>query len=85
MESKQDILLLIGLGKHAESYEVETCFRRVLTKNKELVKDQIILEFPDSCSKQLIESALIGFQLGSYSIGFYKKKNPGITKTYKWK
>lgn len=76
VESKQDILLLVGLGKHAESYEVETCFRRVLTKNKELVKDQIILEFPDYCSKQLIESALIGFQLGSYSIGFYKKEKP---------
>ncbi|MBN3519617.1 leucyl aminopeptidase family protein [Algoriphagus lutimaris] len=76
LESNQDILLLIGLGKTAESHEVETCFRRVLAKNKDLVKDQIILEFPDSCSKKLIESALIGFQLGSYSIGFYKKDKP---------
>lgn len=73
IESNEVIFLLIGLGKNPELPEIELFYRRILSKNGDLVKNQITLEFPDSCSKELIESALIGFQLGSYSLGFYKK------------
>ncbi|WP_296697733.1 M17 family metallopeptidase [Algoriphagus sp.] len=74
LESEEKVFLLIGLGESPDPWEIEKSFRRVLTKNKELVEKHITLDFHDLCSKNLIENALVGFQLGSYSLGFYKKE-----------
>lgn len=70
------LVLLIGLGKNPEYKVIENSFRRVLSKNPELVEKEVLIDFPNSFSGEQIEAALVGFQLGSYSIGFYKKEKP---------
>lgn len=76
LETDERVILLVGLGEKPDSSTIEKSFRRVLTKNRELVEKKITLDFHDSFSKDQIENALVGFQLGSYSLGFYKKEKP---------
>ncbi|MEN2282522.1 leucyl aminopeptidase family protein [Algoriphagus sp. SE2] len=76
LESEEKVFLLIGLGENPNSWEIEKSFRRILSKNQDLVEKKITLNFHDLISKDLIENALVGFQLGSYSLGFYKKQKP---------
>jgi leucyl aminopeptidase len=73
---ENNLVLLIGLGKNPEYKVIENSFRRVLSKNPELVEKEVLIDFPNSFSGEQIEAALVGFQLGSYSIGFYKKEKP---------
>ncbi|MEB2780604.1 leucyl aminopeptidase family protein [Algoriphagus sp. C2-6-M1] len=71
------LILLIGLGENTDVCSMEKSFRRVLSKNKELVETTVTIDFPDNFPAELIESALIGFQLGAYNIGFFKQKKEG--------
>lgn len=73
---ENNLVLLIGLGKNPEYKSIENAFRRILSKNPELVEKEVLIDFSDSFSGEQIEAALVGFQLGSYSIGFYKKEKP---------
>lgn len=68
------LALLIGLGEKTDSASIEKSFRRVLSKNKDLVQKSIFIDFSEEFSTDLIESALVGLQLGAYSVGFFKKK-----------
>ncbi|MDX5340462.1 MAG: leucyl aminopeptidase family protein, partial [Cyclobacteriaceae bacterium] len=54
----------------------ETSFRRILSKHDKLVEKEAYLDFSSEFSSEQIEAALVGFILGSYSIGFYKKNPP---------
>jgi leucyl aminopeptidase len=72
-ESDGQLILLIGLGKDPEYKTIENSYRRILAKNKDLIGDAVSLEFPANFSAERVEAALVGFQLGSYSVGFYKK------------
>jgi leucyl aminopeptidase len=74
MEIESQMILLIGLGENPEYKTFETAFRRILSKNSELVDSEVLLDFPDTFSAEQIEAALVGFQLGAYSIGFYKRE-----------
>ncbi len=76
LETEDRIILLVGLGENPEPFAVEKSFRRILAKNSELVEKKITLDFHDSFTGDLIENALVGFQLGSYSLGYYKKEKP---------
>ncbi|WP_332910902.1 hypothetical protein [Algoriphagus boritolerans] len=68
------MVLLLGLGEDPDYKTMETSFRRVLAKSSELVEKEVLIDFPDSFSREQIEAALVGFQLGAYSLGFYKKR-----------
>ncbi|REG88658.1 leucyl aminopeptidase family protein [Algoriphagus antarcticus] len=74
LELNGRLILLIGLGEKTDSSSIEKAFRRVLSKNKELVDKSVSIDFSPEFSSELIESALVGFQLGDYNIGFFKQK-----------
>ncbi|WP_232825722.1 leucyl aminopeptidase family protein [Algoriphagus litoralis] len=74
LELDTQVILLLGLGENPEYKTLETTFRRILSKHSDLVEKEVILDFPDTFSTEQIESAIVGFKLGTYSIGFYKKE-----------
>lgn len=74
LETDGQVIFLIGLGDNPEYKFIENSFRRILSKNSDLVAKEVLIDFPDTLSAEEIEAALIGFQLGAYSIGFYKKE-----------
>lgn len=73
-ESDNQLVLLLGLGEKPEYKTIENSFRRVLSKHSFLVEKEVLLDFPSTFSAEQIEAGLVGFQLGGYSIGFYKKE-----------
>jgi leucyl aminopeptidase len=73
-QHKEQLVLLIGLGEKPKLDAVEKTFRRILSKNADLVSDCVLLDFPEDSDANLIESALIGFQLGAYTADFFKKE-----------
>lgn len=74
LEIENQVVLLLGLGEDPDYKTIETSFRRVLAKSSELVEKEVWIDFPDSFSPDQVEAALVGFQLGAYSIGFFKKE-----------
>jgi leucyl aminopeptidase len=74
LEIEDQVILLIGLGENPEYKTFETSFRRILSKNSALVEKEVLLDFTNTFSSEQIEAALVGFKLGAYSIGFYKKE-----------
>lgn len=74
LEIDSQVIFLVGLGENPEYKAFENSFRRILSKNSDLVEKEVLLDFPDTFSAEQIEAALVGFQLGAYSIGFYKKE-----------
>ncbi|WP_339869552.1 leucyl aminopeptidase family protein [uncultured Algoriphagus sp.] len=74
LEINGELFLLIGLGEKTDVSSIEKSFRRILSKNKDLVEKSVTIDFPAEFSSELIESALVGFQLGAYNIGFFKQK-----------
>jgi leucyl aminopeptidase len=74
LQSKGNLILLIGLGKSPEPESIEKSFRRVLSKQPEFIKDVVKIEFSKSFSASQIEVALVGFQLGGYALDFFKRE-----------
>jgi leucyl aminopeptidase len=72
----KQLFLLLGLGIDPTYKEIEIAFRRVLSKHSTLVEKEMVLEFPEDYSEDQIEAAVVGLQLGTYSLGFYKKEAP---------
>lgn len=70
------VILLLGLGENPDYKTIENCFRRVLSKHASLIEKEVVLDFPSNMESSQVEAALVGFQLGAYSIGFYKKERP---------
>ena len=73
---EKQLVLLLGLGENPSYKEIETVFRRILSKHSNLIEKEIALDFPSELSSDQVEAALVGFILGGYSIGFYKKNPP---------
>ncbi|GAA0879945.1 leucyl aminopeptidase [Algoriphagus jejuensis] len=73
-ESKDHLVLLVGLGDNPEYKTLENSYRRILAKQASLAENGIFLDFPDTFTSAQLEAAVVGFQLGAYSIGFYKKE-----------
>lgn len=76
VETDGQVILLVGLGDNPEYKTIENSFRRILSKSPDLVGKEVLIEFPDTFLAEQIEAALVGFQLGGYSVGFYKKEKP---------
>lgn len=72
----QQLVLLIGLGEDPDLKTVENSFRRIISQHRKLAEKGLIIHFPGSFANNLIESALVGLQLGEYHLGFYKKEQP---------
>lgn len=70
------VILLLGLGENPDYKTIENSFRRVLSKHASLVEKEVVLDLPSNMESSQVEAALVGFQLGAYSIGFYKKEKP---------
>ncbi|MBC6365312.1 M17 family metallopeptidase [Algoriphagus sp. AK58] len=75
-QAEGQLVLLLGLGESPEYKSIENSFRRVLSKHSSLIEKEVLLDFPAGMDASQIEAALVGFQLGAYSIGFYKKEKP---------
>lgn len=71
---EDQLVLLVGLGENPEITEVEKSFRRILSKNSGLVKENITIDFSDDFSAVQVENALVGLQLGGYNLGIHKNK-----------
>ncbi|MBN3584640.1 leucyl aminopeptidase family protein [Algoriphagus aestuarii] len=74
LESEDQTFLLIGLGKNPSYSDISHSFRRILSKNSEWVESGIKIDFADEFSSEMAESALVGLQLGTYSLAFFKKE-----------
>lgn len=75
-DSHGQVILLLGLGENPDYKTIENSFRRVLSKHSSLVEKEVVLDLPSKMESSQVEAALVGFQLGAYSIGFYKKEKP---------
>lgn len=73
LEHEQALILLVGLGKSPESELIEKSFRRILANQTELITDAVKIDFANKFTSNQIEAALVGFQLGGYSLDFFKK------------
>ena len=76
LQIEKQLVLLIGLGENPTYKEIETSFRRILSKHTNLIEKEVFLDFPSEFAYEQAEAALVGFILGGYSIGFYKKNPP---------
>ena len=74
LEINGRLVILIGLGEKTEVSSIGKSFRRILSKNAALLGKTVTVDFSEDFPAELIEGALIGFQLGAYSIGFFKQK-----------
>jgi leucyl aminopeptidase len=74
LEIDSQVIFLLGLGEKPDYKVLENSFRRILSKNSDLVEKDVLIDFHDTFSAEQLEAALIGFRLGAYSIGFYKKE-----------
>lgn len=74
LESAGHLFLLVGLGEKPDYKSVETSFRKILSKNGQIISDQLILELGQTLTKELLEAALVGFFLGNYHLDHYKKE-----------
>lgn len=72
----QQLILLIGLGEDPDLKTVENSFRRIISQHRKLAEKGLVIHFPESFANNLMESALVGLQLGEYHLGFYKKEQP---------
>jgi len=75
-DTEEGLVMLLGLGENPDYKTIENSYRRVLAKHSSLIEKEVVLDFPDSWELSQVEAALVGFRLGTYSIGFYKKDKP---------
>ncbi|GMQ28438.1 leucyl aminopeptidase family protein [Algoriphagus confluentis] len=83
LNQENQLVLLLGLGKTPDYKQAENTFRRVFSKHASLITKETYVDFPNGISEDLIEAALVGLQLGTYSLGFFKKEEPKDFKKHK--
>ena len=69
---KNSILFFIGLGKNPNYRTTKTIFRRISAKHTSYLKEKAAIIFPEKFDDNLVEASILGFVLGTYSIGHYK-------------
>ena len=65
--------IFIGLGKDIDYKSLKTTFRRISSKQKELLGDEVALVLPEQFTEQQIEATISGLYLGTYDLGHFKK------------
>ena len=72
-EDNLSILIFIGLGKDINYKDLKTSFRRISSKQKQFLGENVALQIPESFSALQVEAAVSGLQLGTYDLGHFKK------------
>ena len=65
--------IFIGLGKEVDYKSIKTTFRRISSKQKDLLESEVALVLPEQLSDEKIEAAISGLYLGTYDLGHFKK------------
>lgn len=74
LAAKYDSLhLFIGLGKDTRFKEVRTIFRRIISKNADLLKGDVALVLPDNLTDVQAMGVFSGIILGTYNAGHFRK------------
>ncbi len=74
-EKNSVIYYFIGLGKNPDYKSIENSFRRVINKNKTVVKENTSLIIDENFTHNQIEAALVGFITGSYKLSYFKESD----------
>ena len=84
VEKYDCIHIFIGLGKVIDYKSLKTTFRRISSKQKELLGIEVALVLPEQLSNEQIEAAILGLYLGTYNLGHFKKteKHPFLKDSF---
>ena len=74
-EKNSVVYYFIGLGKNAEYKTIENGFRRIINKNKNVVKENTSIIIDENFTHNQIEAALVGFITGSYKLSYFKESD----------
>jgi leucyl aminopeptidase len=72
-QQEDTLIFLIGLGKSPAYESIEKSFRRILSKQADLITHAVKIDFAQAFIANQVEAALVGFQLGGYSVDFFKR------------
>ncbi|WNM18165.1 leucyl aminopeptidase family protein [Flavobacterium capsici] len=70
------IYILVGIGKELSYKDIKNTFRRVASKQKDLLKSRVAVVIPNEYTKDDIEATFGGLFLGTYNLGHFKKSEP---------
>lgn len=73
-ENKNQCLIFVGIGKDIPYKSLVTIFRRISSKQKELLQVQTAVVIPIEFSNFQVEALLSGLKLGTYNLGHFKTK-----------
>ena len=73
VEKYDCIHIFIGLGKVIDYKSLKTTFRRISSKQKELLGSEVALVLPEQLIDEQIEATISGLYLGTYDLGHFKK------------
>ena len=84
VEKYDCIHIFIGLGKVIDYKSLKTTFRRISSKQKELLGSEVALVLPEQLSNEQIEASILGLYLGTYDLGHFKKteKHPFLKDSF---
>lgn len=73
VQKNESTLIFIGIGKDEDFKSIQTIFRRIAHKNKDILSKDVAFVVPDNFQSFQIEAAFSGLQLGTYNLGHFKK------------
>ncbi|WP_395064704.1 leucyl aminopeptidase family protein [Flavobacterium sp.] len=65
--------VFIGLGKELDYKSLKTIFRRIASKQKDVLGENVVLVVPNEFNSTQVEAAISGLVLGTYNLGHFKK------------
>lgn len=66
--------VFIGLGKEIDYKSLNTVFRRIASKYKDVFGREVVLVLPEQFTNEQVEASVSGLLLGTYNLGHFKKK-----------
>lgn len=73
-EKEENIYVFIGLGKTIDYPSLKSVFRRIASKQRDLLAHSVAVVIPESFTEPQVEATVSGLFLGTYDLGHYKKK-----------
>ncbi len=75
IEKDDHIHIFIGLGKSIDYASLKAAFRRIASRQRDLLTHMVTVVVPDLFDESMVEAAVSGLFLGVYDLGHYKKKD----------